>query len=293
MKVKNTRLLSLLVVTLISAPFVVAADALDVEVEPVDEAWVEFTETYHELYLETKTYADRRNGNRIDASTIQQFQRAMKRRTPGEAAIMRRMFQHMMGGNFDDEPDPIFYPDMEEIVVLGRMFDQFPMNPAEFSIIDIYGMRGIRQQANELYRDEKYDEAYPLLLELAKRGFKDSMSRLAYIFFTGTEEVDKSNLRGLGWLAASAHGESEPMFRVLYKKYMDEVPDEVRPIVDMVTAGYEEQYGNSDHIDCTTNHRYAGGIVKRTHCQFKLEQKVEACLGFDCAVSDTNMEDGV
>lgn len=267
MNLTITRFIPLVAVVLTTLFVRVAiADVEEGVAEPVDEAWVEFTNLYHELYLEAKKYADRRTGDTISLSTIQKFQRALKRKSPGEAAIMRRMFQHMMGGNFNDQPDPILCPNMEEIVVVGRMFDQFPMNPAEFSIQDIYGMRGIRQQANELYRDKKYDAAYPLLLELAKRGFKDSMSRLAYIFFTGTEDVSKSNLRGLGWLAAAAHGDTEPMFRVLYKRYMDEVSVEVGPIVDLVTSGYEERYGNTDHIDCTTNHRFNRGIVKRTHC---------------------------
>ena len=136
--------------------------------------------------------------------------------------------------------------------------------------------------ANELYADGKYDEAYPLLLDLAKRGFKDSQSRLAYILFNGTEDVEKSNLRALGWLGTAAHGESEPMFRVLFKRYMAQVPESVRPTVDAVLDGYREQFDSSAYMDCTTNHpftyeRHQSSVVKRTYCQFDLEAKVKAC----------------
>ena len=85
-------------------------------------------------------------------------------------------------------------------------------------------MRGQRLNANELYSDGYYDEAYPILLNLAKRGFKDSQSRLAYILFNGTENVEKSNLRALGWLGAAADGQTAPLFRVLFRRYMLQIP---------------------------------------------------------------------
>ena len=160
---------------------------------------------------------------------------------------------------------------MEEMVVIGNSFERIPLDPAEFSVSHIQQMRGSRRHANELFGDGHYDDAYPLLLELAKRGFRDSQSRLAYILFNGTERVKKSNLRALGWLASAAYGDSEPKFRVLFKRYMDEVPDSVRPTVDEVIARYQESFAFDEHQNCSTEHPFAYGVVKRTYCRFKLE----------------------
>lgn len=166
---------------------------------------------------------------------------------------------------------------MEEMLVIGSIFDHMPMDPVEFSVADIKIMRSERRKANELYRDGYYDAAYPLLLDLAMRGFKDSQSRLAYILFTGTENVEKSNLRALGWLGSAAFGDSEPMFRVLFKRYMDQVPEYVRPTVDKVVAGYQQSFAHDEHQNCSTEHYYASGRIKKTYCRFKLETIAEAC----------------
>lgn len=157
---------------------------------------------------------------------------------------------------------------MDEVVVVGNIFDHIPIDPAEFSADDVRKMRGQRANANELYRDGYYDEAYPILLNLAKRGFKDSQSRLAYILFNGTDNVEKSNLRALGWLSAAAHGQTDPMFRVLFRRYMRQIPDDLRPTVDAVVDGYRNAYASSKYVDCTRNHFSHSGIVKRTICRF-------------------------
>ena len=169
-------------------------------------------------------------------------------------------------------------PYMEEMVVIGSIFDHMPMDPGEFSVADIKTMRKERGFANELYRTGEYDQAYPLLLDLAKRGFKDSQSRLAYILFTGTENVEKSNLRALGWLGAAAYGDTEPQFRVLFKRYMAEVPEFVHLTVDRVVEGYQNSFAHDEYQNCSTDHNYTDGSrIKKTYCRFKLEAIAEAC----------------
>ena len=168
-------------------------------------------------------------------------------------------------------------PYMEEMVVIGSIFDHIPIDPAEFSVHDISLMRYERRDANRLYRDGYYDEAYPLLLDLGKRGFKDAQSRLAYILLNGTEDIQKSNLRALGWLGAAAYGDTEPQFRVLFSKYMKEVPEFVRPTVDTIVQAYQESFAHDEHQNCSTEHWFASGPVKRTYCRFKLETIAEAC----------------
>lgn len=189
----------------------------------------------------------------------------------------------------------IYDPYMEEMVVVGSIFDHMPMDPAEFSVDDIKTMRGQRRVANEAYREGDYDTAYPILLDLAQRGFKDSQSRLAYILFTGTETVNKSNLRALGWLGSAAYGDSEPMFRVLFNKYMDEVPEYVKPTVDKVVNSYQQSFAHDEHQNCSTDHYYTDGSrIKKTYCRFKLESIAEACefgsFGGKCWAHAVNMD---
>ena len=186
----------------------------------------------------------------------------------------RRFVRELMRRNIDLEaylesgvmPEE-FTHYMEEVVVVGNVFDHIPMDPVHFSVDDVKNVRVQRHNAHELYQEGYYDEAYPILLNLAKRGFKDSQSRLAYILFNGTGTVEKSNLRALGWLGAAAHGQTDPMFRKLFRRYMSQIPDDVRNTVDLVVDGYRSAYARSDHMDCTTNHVAHSGIVRRAICR--------------------------
>lgn len=260
-----------------------------------DDAWLAFVAQHQTIYDVVEPFVAKRrwHGRGIKYSVYRKWLKLTEKMTNVERNIAERMFGHLREvARFDDPAHPeIGVNDMDELVVIGSLFDQFPIKPEDFSFDDITGMRMIRMTANDLYRKGEYDQAYPLLLQLAKRGFKDSQSRLAYILFTGTSDVNKSNLRALGWLGAAAHGESEPMFRVLFKRFMSEVPASVRPTVDAVVAAYVREFDASEHVDCTTNHRYTKGRVKRTLCQFELEQKVAACVGFGCQWNKVNARD--
>ena len=173
---------------------------------------------------------------------------------------------------------------IEEVISYGYSFSGIPVDPAEMSVSDIGRMRMARQQANKLYREGQYERAYPILLELAKRGFRDAQSRLAFILFNGAGEVHKSNLRALGWLGAASAQPTEPRFRVLFKKYMRKVPEYALPTVERVVAGYRDEYSHSEHWSCSTEHPYAmhhgSSIVKRVYCRYRIEAIADACRAF-------------
>ncbi len=258
-----------------------------------DKSWLSFILQNEALFNKVNEYAESlKKDKTASIHELRRWNKLLGKHDPHEQRIMERMLGHLRNRmKFDNAyHDRPIADEMEEIVVIGSLFDQFPMDPAEFSYQDITAMRGIRMTANELYREGKYDQAYPLLLDLAKRGFKDSQSRLAYILFTGTKKIDKSNLRALGWLGTAAYGESEPMFRVLFNKYMKEVPDNVKSTVTAVVNGYRERYDSSAYIDCTTNHRFNQGVVKRTYCQFDLEARAEAGVPMR-SVNDVSSQD--
>ena len=220
--------------------------------------------------------------------------------TPTERRVITKLTAGLLDINeyLDavEEGETYVPPYMEELIVIGSIFDHMPMDPAEFSVEDIKLMRNERRHANQLYRDGHYEEAYPILLDLAKRGFKDSQSRLAYILLHGTDTVEKSNLRALGWLGSAAFGDTEPQFRVLFKRYMDEVPDYVRPTVDKIVDGYQQSFAHDEHQNCSTDHNYTDGSrIKKTFCRFKLEAIAEACElglgGGKCWAHAVNQQD--
>lgn len=227
---------------------------------------------------------------RVSMWDYQKVVKELKKKTPIEQAIISDFIAGRMPWETDAH-EPL--QEIEEIVVTWRPFEFLPENPAEFSVTDIGQMRGARMIANQWYRDGEYKRAYPLLLELAKRGFKDSQSRLAYILLYGADGVEKSNLRALGWLGAAAHGRTEPAFRVLFKRYYKQVPEQHLETVDRVVAAYQDAFSFSEYLNCSTDHRFSSGVVKTTYCQFKMEAIAEACRaggGGSCWIDKVNMD---
>ena len=235
-----------------------------------------------------KIRKEKKSRGLVSVTTHSRFQRLVKDKTPTEIYMLERA---ILLGTPDEKlrPEPI--GEIEEVVVTWQPFEHLPSDPEEFSVRDIRLMRGIRGIANQWYKEGEYALAYPILLELAKRGFKDSQSRLAYILFNGADGIEKSNLRALGWLGASAHGRTEPRFKVLFNKYIRQVPQEYRPTVDRVVTAYQEAFSNEEHLDCSIEHPYAEGVVKRVYCRFKLEAIADAQKGMRSWVDKFNVRD--
>lgn len=248
---------------------------------PMDER----LERLIELAIEAREMIEKRGT--LSSYLYFKIRRRSRGRSEQELELLGRIIRGESQVSLADEPNsPI-----EEVRVTWRPFEFIPEDPDEFSVSDIRNMRGIRGTANRLYRQQEYAKAYPLLLALAKRGFKDSQSRLAYIFFNGADGVEKSNLRAMGWLGAAAHGRTEPGFKVLFNKYNRQVSDEFRPLVDQVVSQYQERFSFPEHMDCTTNHRYSSGVIKSTYCRFKLEAIADAQGGFASWVDKVNVRD--
>lgn len=249
-------------------------------------------EREEELWSLVRDFANKKRSLRsITLTELKRWEKLLRNKTPEEQRLMQRMYSEIKIEKFPDEPELVQYRDMEEVFVTGNQFDHFNyigLDPSEFSVVDIAQLRDFRKDVNALYREGRYEEAYPILLELAKRGFKDAQSRLAYILFTGANDVPKSNLRALGWLGVSASGDTEPTLRKLYRRIIKRVPSRARPIAEEVVAKYIETYGFPEHISCSTNHPFSEGRVKRTYCEFKLESIVRACLPFDCWANQVN-----
>ena len=238
-----------------------------------------------ELVIEAREMKEKRGS--LTGYLYDKIRRLSRGRSEQELELLRRILRGESQITIPDEPGTA----VEEVRVVWRPFEFVPEDPDEFSIVDIRKMRGIRGTANSLYRQGEYSKAYPLLLNLAKRGFKDSQSRLAYVLFNGADGIEKSNLRAMGWLGAAAHGRTEPGFKVLFNKYNRQVPEEFRPLVDQVVSQYQERFSYPEHMDCTTNHRYSSGVIKSTYCRFKLEAIADAQGSFVSWVDKVNVRD--
>ena len=261
-----------------------AEELLEVEKETLSPEEAKLQKTILQMRKENEQWGF------VNYRTYLRFKRLIKDKTPTEIYMIERAL--VLGTEREHvRPEPV--GEIEEVVVTWQPFKDLPSDPEEFSVREIKTMHGIRGMANQWYRDGEYALAYPILLELAKRGFKDSQSRLAYILFNGADGVEKSNLRALGWLGASAHGRTEPAFKVLFNKYLRQVPDEHRPIVDSVVTKYQEAFSHSEHLDCSTEHPYAEGVVKRVYCRFKLEAIADAQRGMRSWVDKVNEDDEI
>ena len=111
----------------------------------MDDDWIAFIKEHRELYLEIFPIVKRMDSNSLmTAEQAHKIQKIVHGRPMYEQRVLFRMMNHIRRiRRFDD---PIFGAStsndpMEEVVVIGRMFDQFPMDPAEFSFIDTAGMR--------------------------------------------------------------------------------------------------------------------------------------------------------
>ena len=70
---------------------------------------------------------------------------------------------------------------VEEVVVTGEPAERG--KPPEFEfLMHVYDSR---RKGMKLYKDGRYEEAFPLLLQAAKRGFKLAQVRVAHLYANG------------------------------------------------------------------------------------------------------------
>ena len=273
------------------------ADTETADTEKIEQDIIAYIDNEERLFKIVNEFVDNQlYPNVLTSGEVSKFDKLLKQKNASDQKLMIRMLREMNGITDQTEPEYVMIDGVlteieDTVVTLRGRFGEIEEDPSSFSIGDIQYMRGIRRIANRQYRDGDYDEAFPILLGLAKRGFKDAQARLAYIFFTGTEEVQKSNLRALGWLGSAAHGRTEPGFKVLFNKYMRQVPESAKPTVNMVVAAYQEKYSHSEHLNCSIEHPYAKGVVKRTYCRFKLEAIKDAQNGLRSWVDKVNLRE--
>ena len=136
-----------------------------------------------------------------------------------------------------------------------------------------------RHKGGRLYRRGRYEEALPLLLVAAKKGFKWEQARVSFLYQQGygTEQDVEA---AVAWLGVAARGETTPEIRGRFKDLWARIPEERRPYFEAVIDEYEKHYGNK---------------ANRTFCKNRMEMFEEYVKKriFECHFIESDLDGGI
>ena len=152
---------------------------------------------------------------------------------------------------------------VEEVVVTGEPIERG--KPPEFEfLIHVYDSR---REGARLYKDGRYEEAFPLLLHAAKRGFKMAQARVSYLYERGLG-TPRDPIAAVGFLGIAAKPPTHPEILNRFKDIWHRVPPEHRTRLRQVIDCYDSQYGNrANRVVCDTSHR-TGTYLRTLRCNF-------------------------
>ena len=124
-------------------------------------------------------------------------------------------------------------------------------------------------KARQLYSDNEIDEAFPLLLKTARKGFKNAQARVGHIYLRGLGTVDQDPVEALGWLGVASSGTSSPPIRNYFNDIWQRIPDKYVDSFEEVVEEYRSKYGeNATGVVCEL-HRPLRSFVKQLVCYFE------------------------
>ena len=136
-----------------------------------------------------------------------------------------------------------------------------------------------RQEGGRLYRLGQYEEALPLLLVAAKKGFKWEQARVSFLYQQGygTEQDVEA---AVAWLGVAARGDTTPEIRGRFKEIWGRIPEQHRPHFKAVIDEYEKRYGNK---------------ANRTFCKNRMEMFSEYVKKriLECDFIDSELDGGI
>lgn len=100
-----------------------------------------------------------------------------------------------------------------------------------------------RRDGLSLFADNKFDEAYPLLLEAARGGFKQPQARLGFMHINGLGGAKKDSRYALGWLGVAADGRTEPSIKKMFNDVWKRIPEEHQGSYQKVIDQFVDRYG--------------------------------------------------
>lgn len=160
-------------------------------------------------------------------------------------------------------------PVIEEVVVEGEKIDPF-----EMTLPDMSRIYSDRSRGSYYFNIGNYEKAYPLLLSAAKNGFKDAQARVGFIVLHGLGGVDKSNIRGVGWMGVASHGDTMPAYRRYFTQLWKEIPAQQVPMMSEVVQKYREKFGSDELQVICRNRRSIDSHISSMDCFFKREYEL-------------------
>ena len=136
----------------------------------------------------------------------------------------------------------------------------------------VAGRREIYRRVAEgknLFARKQVKEAFPLLLDTAQLGFKDSQARVGHIYLQGLGEVERDTVQGVGWLGVASSGTTSPGIKNYFNDIWKRIPDAYVPYFEEVVDDYRTKYGqNATGVVCGFN-RPLDSFVKELSCFFE------------------------
>ena len=127
---------------------------------------------------------------------------------------------------------------VEEMVVTAERLEKGEW-PTGTIITQTYS---VRRRGMLLYELGRYEEALPLLLVAAERGFKWPQAMAADIYLHGRGGVRRDLRSGLGWLGVAASPHTSPQIDTYFRKAMAELPGPMRTAAEATVDEYRERW---------------------------------------------------
>ncbi|MDE0039403.1 MAG: hypothetical protein OXU77_17885 [Gammaproteobacteria bacterium] len=124
-------------------------------------------------------------------------------------------------------------------------------------------------RARQLYSNNEIDEAFPLLLKTARKGFKNAQARVGHIYLRGLGSVEQDPVEALGWLGVASSGTSSPPIRNYFNDIWQRIPDKYVDSFEEVVEQYRAKYGEDATGVVCELHRPLRSFVKQLICYFE------------------------
>ncbi|MCY3841257.1 MAG: hypothetical protein OXH09_21860 [Gammaproteobacteria bacterium] len=165
--------------------------------------------------------------------------------------------------------------DIEEIIVTAPPPERGKV-PTYERVFQIYESR---RKGSWLYRQRKYEEAFPHLLAAARSGFKFAQARVGFLYQQGLG-TPQDPYAAVGWLSVAADGTTHPEIRNYFKNLWERIPEAYVPTMEAVVDHYREQYSSKAHrVGCDMSFQ-AGTHIKKLTCRFMDEGIYQDFGGF-------------
>lgn len=163
---------------------------------------------------------------------------------------------------------------VEEVVVTAERLEKGDW-PTGTIITQTYN---VRQRGMLLYELGRYEEALPLLLVAAERGFKWPQAMAGDIYLHGRGGVPRDLRSGLGWLGVAASPRTSWQIDSYFRQAMAELPDRMRKVAEATVDEYRKRWDSRGwRVSCR---RTASGSPNSAVTSLRLNKRLR-CTFWD------------